>query len=47
MTKDDCGLGSYACCYCGKKRYVGNLYPCKIGNKMAFSPTPWGVACKP
>jgi len=47
MSKDDNGLGSYRCLYCQKKRYVGNIYPCKMGQMLDPSPTPWGTACKP
>lgn len=37
----------YVCRYCGKKRAVGRCYPCAAGNKVAWSPAPWGVACQP
>ena len=47
MKNEDCGLGSYRCQFCGKKRYIGNLYPCKVGRLYEFEPTPWGTACKP
>ena len=46
-NNEDNGLGFYRCVYCQKKRFVGNLYPCKAGRLIDWSPTPWGVACKP
>ncbi len=44
---DDCGLGNYTCRYCSKLRYVGTIYPCKLGNAIEPSSSPWGTACKP